>query len=91
MSGERRFFRRDRLTGHIAIGVVGVLCAAAVIFGVGMASAKYHLADVGGWLSSTKKGELVHVNGLSGKVDGKVSSPARPGTGCGSCSRAVSS
>ena len=32
MSGERRFFRRDRLTGHIAIGVVGVLCAAAVVF-----------------------------------------------------------
>jgi hypothetical protein len=72
VSGERRFFRRDRLTGHIAIGVVGVLCAAAVVFGVGMASAKYHLADVGGWLTSTQKGELVHVNGLSGKVDGKV-------------------
>ncbi len=72
MSGERRFFRRDRLTGHIAIGVVGVLCAAAVVFGVGMASAKYHLADVGGWLTSSQKGELVHVNGLSGKVDGKV-------------------
>ena len=58
--------------GHIAIGVVGVLCAAAVVFGVGMASAKYHLADVGGWLTSTQKGEIVHVNGLSGKVDGKV-------------------
>ncbi|MCW2859148.1 MAG: hypothetical protein JWP48_856 [Actinoallomurus sp.] len=72
MSGERRFFRRDRLTGHIAIAVVAVLCAAAVVFGVGMASAKYHLADVGGWLASTQKGELVHVNGLSGKVDGKV-------------------
>ena len=72
MSGERRFFRRDRLTGHIAIGVVGVLCAAAVVFGVGMASAKYHLSDVGGWLTSVQKGELVHVNGLSGKVDGKV-------------------
>ena len=72
VNGERRFFRRDRLTGHIALGVVGVLCAAAVVFGVGMASAKYHLADVGGWLSSTRKGELVHVNGLSGKVDGKV-------------------
>src|SRR3954447_26928652 len=72
VSGERRFFRRDRLTGHIAIGVVAVLCAAAVVFGVGMASAKYHLSDVGGWLSSTQKGEIVHVNGLSGKVDGKV-------------------
>ena len=72
MSGERRFFRRDRLTGHIAIGVVGVLSAAAVVFGVGMASAKYHLADVGGWLTSDQKGEIVHVNGLSGKVDGKV-------------------
>jgi hypothetical protein len=72
VSGARRFFRRDRMTGHIAIGVVGVLCAAAVVFGVGMASAKYHLSDVGGWLTSTQKGELVHVNGLSGKVDGKV-------------------
>lgn len=72
VSGERKFFRRDRLTGLIAVGAVGVLCAAAVVFGVGMASAKYHLADVGGWLTSTKKGELVHVNGLSGKVDGKV-------------------
>ncbi|MFB9831708.1 hypothetical protein [Actinoallomurus acaciae] len=72
MSGERKFFRRDRLTGHIAIGVVGVLCAAAVVFGVGMASAKYHLSDVGGWLTSVHRGELVHVNGLSGKVDGKV-------------------
>src|SRR3954466_3375104 len=72
VSGERNFFRRDRLTGHIAIGVAGALCAGAVVFGVGMASAKYHLADVGGWLTSTKKGELVHVNGLSGKVDGKV-------------------
>jgi hypothetical protein len=73
VSGERRFIRRDRLTAYLAIGVVGALSAAAVVFGVGMASAKYHLADVGGWLSSTRKGELVHVNGLSGKVDGKVS------------------
>jgi hypothetical protein len=72
VSGERRFFRRDRLTGLIAIGAVGALCVAAVVFGVGMASAKYHLADVGGWLTSSKKGEVVHVNGLSGKVDGKV-------------------
>jgi hypothetical protein len=72
VSGERKVFRRDRLTGLIAIGAVGALCAAAVVFGVGMASAKYHLADVGGWLTSSKKGELVHVNGLSGKVDGKV-------------------
>jgi hypothetical protein len=68
----RRFFRRDRLTGQIAIGVVGVLCAAAVLFGVGMASAKYRLSDVGGWLTSDRKGEVVHVNGLTGKVDGKV-------------------
>src|SRR4051794_6426467 len=44
-----------------------------------MASAKYHLADVGGWLTSTKKGELVHVNGLSGKVDGKVALPGSVG------------
>ncbi|WP_345438179.1 hypothetical protein [Actinoallomurus vinaceus] len=72
MSGERKFFRRDRLTGLIAIGAVGALAVAAVVFGVGMASAKYHLADVGGWLTSSKKGEVVHVNGLSGKVDGKV-------------------
>lgn len=49
-----------------------MLCAAAVLFGVGMASAKYHLSDIGGWLASDKKGEVVHVNGLTGKVDGKV-------------------
>lgn len=69
---DRRFFRRDRLTGQLAIGAVGVLGGAAVVFGVGTASAKYHLSDIGGWLTSTKKGEVVHVNGLSGKVDGKV-------------------
>ena len=28
VSGERKFFRRDRLTGLVAIGAVGVLCAA---------------------------------------------------------------
>jgi hypothetical protein len=71
MTGKK-IFRHDRLTGHVALGLVGALCAAAVVFGVGVASAKYHLADVGGWLTSTAKGELVHVNGLSGKVDGKV-------------------
>lgn len=67
----RRFFRRDRLTGQIAIGVAGVLCVASVVFGVGMASAKNHLSNVGAWLMSNN-GTSVHVNGLSGKVDGKT-------------------
>ncbi|MFB4309110.1 fibronectin type III domain-containing protein [Actinomadura sp. GTD37] len=65
-------FRRDRLTGQVAIGLVGVLVIAAAVYGVGVASAKYRLADVGAWLTAAGKGLVVHVNGPAGKVDGKT-------------------
>ncbi|WP_433472930.1 hypothetical protein ACQPZP_29180 [Spirillospora sp. CA-142024] len=65
-------FRRDRLTGQIAIGLVGVLCVSALVYGVGTASARYRLSDVGAWLGASAKGLVVHANGLAGKVDGKA-------------------
>ncbi|GAA2106889.1 fibronectin type III domain-containing protein [Actinomadura alba] len=68
-------FRRDRLTAQVAVGLVGALCVAAVVFGVGMASAKYQISDVGAWLSSNRNGLAVHANGMAGKVDGKVKMP----------------
>ncbi|TDC38430.1 hypothetical protein E1281_39180, partial [Actinomadura sp. KC345] len=64
--------RRDRLTGQIAAGLVGLLCVGALVYGVGTASARYRLADVGAWLSASTKGLVVHANGLAGKVDGKA-------------------
>ncbi len=65
-------FRRDRLTGQVAAGLVGVLAIAAAVYGVGVASATYRLADVGAWLTATGRGLVVHVNGPAGKVDGKT-------------------
>ncbi|MFP3963989.1 fibronectin type III domain-containing protein [Actinomadura fulvescens] len=68
----RAAFGRDRVTGQVAIGLVGLLLVTAVVYGVGVASAKYRLADVGAWLSAKSKGVLVHVNGPAAKVDGKA-------------------
>lgn len=68
----RAVFRRDRLTGQIAIGLTGVLVVGAVVFGIGVASARYTLADIGAWLSAGNKGMAVHANGLAGRVDGKA-------------------
>lgn len=65
-------FRRDRLTGQVAVGLVGVLVIAAGVYGVGVASAKYRIADVGAWLTARGKGLAVHVNGPAGKVDGRA-------------------
>ncbi|WP_116020866.1 hypothetical protein [Thermomonospora umbrina] len=68
----RRVFGRDRLTGQVALGLVGVLAVTAVVYGVGVASAKYELSDIGAWLSASRKGTVVHANGLAGKVDGRA-------------------
>ncbi|TDD73238.1 hypothetical protein E1293_31955 [Actinomadura darangshiensis] len=73
MAGLGLFFRRDRLTGQVAVGLAGVLVIAAAVYGVGVASAKYRIADVGAWLTARSKGLAVHVNGLAGKTDGKAS------------------
>ncbi|RFS82701.1 hypothetical protein D0T12_24970 [Actinomadura spongiicola] len=72
MGGLGRLFRRDRLTGQVALGLVGVLGIAAAVYGVGVAGATYRISDVGAWLSARSKGLAVHVNGLQGKVDGKA-------------------
>ncbi|NDU77233.1 hypothetical protein GWI34_32110 [Actinomadura sp. DSM 109109] len=70
--GLFRYFRRDGLTGQIAAGLAGVLAVSALVYGVGTASARYELSDVGAWLSASGKGLIVHANGLAGKVDGKT-------------------
>ncbi|WP_141584190.1 fibronectin type III domain-containing protein [Actinomadura sp. WMMA1423] len=77
MSALKVLFRRDRLTGQVAIGLTGVVIIAAVAYGVGVASAKYRLAEVGAWLAADRKGALVHANGPAAKVDGKAALPAQ--------------
>ena len=64
--------RRDRVTGYVAVGIVGTLAAVSLVFGTGASSALPHLANIGAWLGSSKKGQIVHANGLSGKVDGRI-------------------
>ncbi|MFI7614663.1 hypothetical protein ACIBP6_25900 [Nonomuraea terrae] len=62
--------RGDKATAVIAGAAAVVLVAVAVWFGVGVSSANPRLADVGAWLWTSARGKLVHVNGLSGEVDG---------------------
>ncbi len=71
----------DRRTALIAAGVVGVLVVAGAIFGVGVSSASPKLADVGAWLWSSSRGTVVHANGLSGQVDGRIALKGKVGTG----------
>ncbi|WP_339154058.1 fibronectin type III domain-containing protein [Actinomadura luteofluorescens] len=59
----------------MAVGLTGVLVIAAVVYGVGVASAKYRIADVGAWLAAGSRGLVVHVNGPAAKVDGKTGVP----------------
>lgn len=72
--------RGDRLTAVIAAAVVGVLGVTAAVVGVGVSSASPKLADVGAWLWSSGRGTVVHANGLSGKVDGRIENVAKPGS-----------
>ena len=70
---------RNRSTGYVAMGAVAALVGTSVVVGVGAASSLPHLADIGAWLPSAKKGEAAHVNGLTGAVDGKVTLPGTAG------------
>jgi hypothetical protein len=54
----------------IAGVVAAILVAVAAVFGVGVSSANPKLADVGAWRWTKARGKIVHVNGLSGEVDG---------------------
>ncbi|MGN9842413.1 fibronectin type III domain-containing protein [Nonomuraea sp. H19] len=71
-----RGLRGDRATAVIAGAAATILVAAAAWFGVGVSSASPKLADVGAWLWTTAKGRIVHVNGLSGEVDGYLDDKA---------------
>jgi hypothetical protein len=68
--------RGDRATAVIAGAAATILVAAAAWFGVGVSSANPKLADVGAWLWTKAKGKIVHVNGLSGEVDGYLNDKA---------------
>ncbi|GAA3141706.1 hypothetical protein GCM10020001_075620 [Nonomuraea salmonea] len=63
--------------GRRAAGIVAAVLAAALVgvglfLGTGVSSARPKLADVGAWLASALNGEVVHANGLSGQLDGRV-------------------
>ncbi|WP_155126402.1 fibronectin type III domain-containing protein [[Actinomadura] parvosata] len=68
--------RGDRATAVIAGAAAVVLVAVAAWFGVGVSSANPKLADVGAWLWTKARGKIVHVNGLSGEVDGYLDDKA---------------
>ncbi|MEV0614195.1 hypothetical protein AB0I81_12795 [Nonomuraea sp. NPDC050404] len=62
-----------RRAAEIVAGVlVVVLMGVGLFVGTGASSARPELADVGAWLASSSNGEVVHANGLSGQVDGRV-------------------
>ncbi|MFC5823933.1 hypothetical protein [Nonomuraea insulae] len=61
-----------RATGIVAAVLVAVLVGVGLFLGTGVSSARPKLADVGAWLASALNGEVVHANGLSGQVDGRV-------------------
>ncbi|GAA3533982.1 hypothetical protein GCM10022419_011660 [Nonomuraea rosea] len=61
-----------RAAGIVAAALVAVLVGVALFLGTGVSSARPKLADVGAWLASALNGEVVHANGLSGQVDGRV-------------------
>lgn len=63
---------RLRRDGSTAVGLVAILAGAAVATGVGAQAALPSLANSGAWLGSSALGMVVHVNGLSGRPDGRV-------------------
>ncbi|MEV0613030.1 fibronectin type III domain-containing protein [Nonomuraea sp. NPDC050404] len=71
-----RVLRGDRTTALVAGATAVVLVAAAAWLGVGVSSANPKLADVGAWLWTKARGKVVHVNGLSGEVDGYLDDKA---------------
>lgn len=68
----------NRVTGYVAIGAVGALIGTSLAVGGGASRTVPALSDIGAWLSSGARGEVVHAHGLTGEVDGKVVLP--PGT-----------
>ncbi|UGQ10366.1 hypothetical protein LO772_26400 [Yinghuangia sp. ASG 101] len=71
--------RRDRVTAGVALALVGGLVAASVVVGVGAADAIPRLGDLGTWLSNSGNGTVSHVNGPTGRTDGRVAVPGTQG------------
>ncbi|MDN3023981.1 PKD domain-containing protein [Streptomyces sp. S.PB5] len=67
---------RDRVTGYLAIGAVGALIGTSLAVGGGASGTAPELADIGAWLSTSERGEVAHVHGLTGDVDGRVVLPS---------------
>ncbi|MFE6620215.1 fibronectin type III domain-containing protein [Streptomyces sp. NPDC057740] len=66
----------NHLTGYLAVCAAGTLIGTSLAVGAGASATRPKLADVGAWLASGPKGEVVHAHGLTGEVDGKATLPA---------------
>ena len=67
------------MAGLVALALVAVLTGIGFFLGTGVSSARPKLADIGAWLASALNGEVVHANGMSGQVDGRVDLAAAKG------------
>jgi hypothetical protein len=67
-----RLLGRDRVAGIASVVAVAALVIAAVGFGGGAHAVLPSLRDVGAWLTNDGTGSVSHANGLSGKVDSRV-------------------
>ncbi|MDI2125816.1 fibronectin type III domain-containing protein [Yinghuangia seranimata] len=71
--------KADRVTAIVATGVVGALVAGSVVVGLGAADALPNLGDLGAWLPNSGNGSASHVNGPTGRTDGRVPLPGTQG------------
>ncbi|NUT46606.1 MAG: hypothetical protein HOV94_04685, partial [Saccharothrix sp.] len=74
-SPDGRFARlrpRGKVAGWLSLAACLALLATSIVLGTGAAGAKVTLADLGNWLPSSRANTIVHVNGTTGQVDGRV-------------------
>ncbi|MGC9538341.1 hypothetical protein [Streptomyces sp. UG1] len=66
----------NRVTGYLAVCAVGTLIGSSLAVGAGASDTRPRIADIGAWLASSAKGEVVHAHGLTGEVEGRAVLPA---------------
>lgn len=71
--------RRDRVTAYFIGTAVLALVAATVVVGTGAADSVPRLGNMGAWLPNSGDGSTTHVNGPSGRPDGRVTVPGAQG------------
>ncbi len=71
-SWRARRFRSDRTAGYTAIAVLALIGTLIVTVHVAAHGVLPGISDVGAWLSNTPQGSVVHVNGLAGEPDARV-------------------